>query len=190
MADDRIDDLIDRLGELINVYEKTEGTFVPSTLGEAVKGGWEMVVDALQLGVTVGYPESERKADKQRLVRVADVLQIIANMEQRYVANFVTDPTCVLLQFVYAIRDFIPNAINAIIATIEQVWSYRDWINLVWRLIRKFWDQAFAAMGIVELGRAVELSVRLRAGYVNQVRRKALPQRDVSRVRRRKKTRA
>jgi hypothetical protein len=184
-----VDDIVEQLEGLLEQYQDVENSELPSTLKAAVEAGWELSIGQLDVE-GVAYSEDARKADRQRLVRLDDALKELAKLEERMVANYVITPKTILLNFIYGLKDFIPNAVKVVIDTATTVWNNPNAISIITSVARRFWNQAFVAAGIAELVQTIVVGVNLRDERVEALRKKALPQRNQSRTVKRRMSRA
>jgi hypothetical protein len=177
---------------------------IPPDAKRAIAMRWKSKITGLigeEIAKRLDYDDAERKADAQRLVRVDDVISALSEIEAKLVDVVVLSPAEVVWR---NYRNW-PLAIDAILSSWKTAWTVlKGAISLLLGL------DSEAAKQVVELGTALAGITATAAaeaitakGYakfigtvidtrdkaVTSIRRKALPQRHVHRVRRRKVTR-
>lgn len=184
-----VDSVVSELEEMIRAYEAVEAVPIPTTILEAAKEGWELTVDAIALHAVLSYSPEDRQRDRTRVVRLIDVQRILATMEVETVQSLVLTPGDLIQQFVTSLPRFIGSTASLVFQALTRDWWNTDWLRIGWDVIRNGWRKFFDVVGVVEYGKAVDKGMKARDRYAAMVEKKALPQRNVQRVLRRKKTR-
>lgn len=184
-----LDDMVSDLDELISQYQKMEGVELPTSVLGAVKDGWELTVDGVAMQVLLAYPAEQRMRDKTRCVKLDDVQQILAAMENDMVSRYVLSPGDVIWNFVATAPKAVYSAGQLVFDALTRNWFQKDWVQIAWQAVRSVWKQTLDIIGIVQWAKSIENGLRARDKFAAQVEKKALPQRNAQRCLRRKRTR-
>lgn len=181
---------IERLEHLHDSYVALGKVPVPDSIKAAVKEKWELTQDVLQVGVVMAYLPHERKADSKRLIRFGDALEALQDLEEELVDRLVKDEA-----------DLIFKKLNSYVKAAK--WLADNWnrLDLIFKAVIEFFHQTYryfvAAIPLLIENVLIALSLpafalmatralKARDKFPVALRKKALPQRTVKRVFRRK----
>lgn len=161
---------------------------IPDTLADGVEKGIDLALKAGEAAILIRYDGEERRADRQRVIRLDHALQLLSDFEEEYLQATVTGQLRVLWGFFAAPIVAVWNALLGLWSAIQslQVDAVRAALAKLWvTILRHLLD--IAAMAEV-VGPLREV-LAMRKKYDALLRGKALKQRTVKRVWRRKRTR-
>lgn len=167
---------------------KFSETPIPRTLAEAFEKGIDVAIEAVEGGVLISYLPEQRLIDRTRVIRLDTALELLEQFEDEYLRATVEGT----LRALWGYFTFWPQLILdfglAVWAGIKalEVEAIRRAIVLLWRRILKEWLNVIA---ISEIQKPLAEILIMRRKFDNLARAKALKQRKVKRVWRRKRTR-
>lgn len=174
---------------VIQFLEQVEDVEIPRTIKQAELEGWELTADMLQATRLLRYDPVERKRDAQQLVRLRDVLEILAKVEDNTVRELVINPSDIMANWLFAFIGIFTTLLPRIVTAIIGAWKNRDIITIVWNILRVLWKELFQIISVKSVSDMISNQMVWRDLFVKQVRAKALFQSTGSRCYRRKVTR-
>lgn len=195
----QIEDTRDAFAALKNVYDE-----IPPDTKNALKAKWKLKLQgaiAQEIKERTEYPDEERKADGQRLVRIEDAIDALGTLEADLVNALVITPADLLWR---RYRGYIEGA-DLILSRGDIVWSlvksaFFGLFTLSYEELKTLWEiaESIFAVAVAEIAETITIQgyakhvvamIHLRDKAIRHVRLKALPQRPARRYRRRKKSR-
>lgn len=190
MTSEQLSVALEKLEALHDSYKAIESVPIPDSIKDAVKDKWELTLDTLQLGVVLAYLPHERATDRQRLIRFGDALDVMEELEEALIEKLTKGGDVLILGRLY-------NGIAAF------RWLANNWRNLelIWKSIVEFFhdtyryfvaaipllvDNVLVALSLPTFALVAKKALKVRDSFPSRLRAKALPQRRVHRVQRRK----
>jgi SepF-like predicted cell division protein (DUF552 family) len=160
---------------------------VPDNVKTAAKAKWEATADArIEAAANIAYPKTKQAEDRQRAVRLEDVITLLQNLEEEQIDEAVTGPIEVVADALvssYKLYFDLASGSAKIIKALIQ--SPEDLSNVLLEIVKNFLVIASA----VEIAKRLRAILKLRDDYAEQLRELTLPQRIVTRHRVKKRTR-
>ncbi len=174
--------IAERLAQVESFYERVRTAEMPDTLADAVKQGWEQVIDVLE--AELKYPKEQREEDSRRIITFEAFKRVFDEWEARMVQVQVQSPLDYVLGPV--------RAVEGIYATMKELWN--DW-SIYKRIFSEDGIVKFLLEHVLEVV-AVSASIVMfkklmqeRDTSVAKMRKRALPRVDGPRYLRRKSAR-
>lgn len=179
------------LSEDIEAAEKIlkllESIDVPENVKAAAKAKWEAKADArFEFAANIAYPKKTQDEDRQRAVRLEDLIEILERLEESQIDEAVTGLMDVVADsLVSSYKLYIQLATGAAKVAKILIQSPADLSDVLVEIAKNFLVVASA----VEIGKRLKVILKMRDEYVATLRSLVLPQRIVTRHRVKRRTR-
>lgn len=169
--------------------KKFSDTPIPKSMAEAVEKGIDIAIETAEGALLIAYDPERRAQDRKRVIRLDHALTLLQEMEDEYLKNTVEGTLRALWGFFTWRRQLFLDVFRAVWAGILalDVELVRQAILHFWRTILREWLNVVA---LAEIQKPLREVLLLRHKYDLLARSKALKQRNVKRVWRRKRTRS
>lgn len=177
-------EVAEAIEEALATYRKVEETELPTTLKDAVAQGWQLTIDAVQMGVVMHYADDERKSDGNRVMSLKKAIEIMRKTEERMIKETVVDQPTVILKALLATEQAIIQTINIVIEFVKTILSQKRFSIL--QLLKAILLNLLEISTVANLVASIRSAVKVRDAGCTSARKAAFPQASVGRVRRRK----
>lgn len=175
--------------DVLDSIQKFAEQGIPNSLSEAAETGIDLVLKAGEASILIRYDPEERREDRKRVIRLDQALALMSDFENEYLRKTISGRIGLLWDFFASPFAALWNAILAIWTAIKtlRVEAVRAALAKVWIVLLK---HLFDVVAVAELVGPLKDILAMRRKYDTLLRSKALKQRTVKRVWRRKRTRA
>lgn len=195
MTQEQLNEAAAKLEALVEQYDEFQSVPISDTIADAIKAEWNLEpVHATEFsGAQLSYHLSERRADRKRLIRFGDAMEVLQELEEALIDRLVRDEADLLVKKVKAVENafgWLADNWSDLGAIWHSVW---DHLEAEWKYISEGAPHLIARYTLLfslpMLIRMAKTAVQIRDLFPDRLRKKALPQRVVRRRYRRKVSR-
>lgn len=190
MTEEQLHALEGELDELIEAYRKVESVPLPNSFKQACSERWELLQDALEVSVVMAYSHDQQREDAMRVIPFGVALKLLSEHEESLVDRLTLSGSDLLFAKIRKLKlaaewlaehwDNLADIWEAIVDAAEKSWRFV--VSAIPFLVHNL----IATLSIPAFTLAALRTLEVRDNFAEKMRRRALPQRLVKRVYRRK----